>query len=42
MIVSVANQKGGVAKTTSVFNIGVELARRGRRYLWLTLMHRPV
>ncbi len=33
MIVSVANQKGGVAKTTSVFNIGVELARRGKKVL---------
>lgn len=33
MIVSVANQKGGVAKTTSVFNIGVELARRGKKIL---------
>lgn len=26
-------KKGGVAKTTSVFNIGVELARRGKRVL---------
>ncbi len=33
MIISVANQKGGVAKTTSVFNMGVELARRGKRVL---------
>lgn len=33
MVVSVANQKGGVAKTTSVFNIGVELSRRGRNVL---------
>lgn len=33
MILSVANQKGGVAKTTSVFNIGVELARRRKRVL---------
>ena len=33
MIVSVANQKGGVAKTTSVFNIGVELASRGKKVL---------
>lgn len=27
MIISVVNQKGGVAKTTSVFNMGVEFAR---------------
>jgi len=33
MVISVANQKGGVAKTTSVFNMGVELARRGRKVL---------
>lgn len=33
MIISIANQKGGVAKTTSVFNMGVEFARRGRRVL---------
>lgn len=35
MIVSVANQKGGVAKTTSVFNIGVELASRGKKVLMI-------
>lgn len=33
MIISVANQKGGVAKTTSVFNIGVELASRKKKVL---------
>jgi len=33
MIIAVANQKGGVAKTTSVFNIGVELASRGSKVL---------
>lgn len=35
MIISVANQKGGVAKTTSVFNIGVELASRGKKVLMI-------
>lgn len=35
MIFSVANQKGGVAKTTSVFNIGVELASRGKKVLMI-------
>lgn len=35
MIISVANQKGGVAKTTSVFNIGVELARRENKVLMI-------
>ena len=33
MIIALANQKGGVAKTTSVFNIGVELASRGNKVL---------
>lgn len=33
MIIAVANQKGGVAKTTSVFNMGVELASRRKRVL---------
>ena len=33
MIIALANQKGGVAKTTSVFNIGVELANRGNKVL---------
>lgn len=35
MIIAVANQKGGVAKTTSVFNMGVELASRGRKVLMI-------
>lgn len=33
MVIAIVNQKGGVAKTTSVFNIGVELARRGNKVL---------
>ncbi|WP_369807586.1 ParA family protein [uncultured Muribaculum sp.] len=33
MIIALANQKSGVAKTTSVFNIGIELANRGNKVL---------
>ena len=36
-IVSVVNQKGGVAKTTSVANIGASLASRGLRTLLIDL-----
>jgi len=36
-VVAVANQKGGVAKTTTVQCLGAALAERGRRVLMVDL-----
>lgn len=36
-IIALANQKGGVAKTTSTHNIGVALSKKGKRVLLLDL-----
>lgn len=36
-VITFANQKGGVAKTTSTYNIGAALAKRGHRVLMVDL-----
>ena len=36
-VISVVNQKGGVGKTTTTVNVGIGLAREGKKHLYLLL-----
>ena len=31
-VIAVSNQKGGVSKSTTVLNLGIGLAREGKKY----------